>query len=242
VRPPPKSIVVVGVVLALGAVALIIGTGPLDVRVAPSTVSVARVAPTTSSTATVPPAPATTTTATTLPSNVGAPSTGEFTVVPGTGAAVGGGQLVRYRVEVETGLVLDPAAFAGLVDAALADRRSWPAAGDVTLQRVDGDADFVITLATPDTTDRLCLPLQTNGVFSCHNGGRVILNVNRWEMGSSEWPLPLAEYRAYMVNHEVGHALGHGHVNSPGEGEVAPVMMQQTKGLDGCLPNAWPYP
>jgi hypothetical protein len=226
-------------VLALAAVAVVTGVGPLDVRTAPSTVSVVRVAVASSTTSVATTSAPTTTTA---PSNIGAASTGEFAAAPGTSAVVGPGAPVRYRVEVETGLVLDPAAFAAVVDATLADPRSWPGAGDVAVQRVDSDADFVVILATPDTTDRLCRPLQTNGVFSCHSGGRVVLNVNRWETGSTEWPLPLAEYRAYMINHEVGHALGHGHVNCPGAGEVAPVMQQQTKALDGCLPNAWPYP
>jgi Protein of unknown function (DUF3152) len=225
--------------VCFGVIALVTGAGPSDVRVVTeaATTAAASTPPPTSTTTTT---PATTTTA--PPSNVGAPSTGEFLAVAGSGPAVGAGAPVRYRVEVETGLTLDPAAFAGAVEASLADPRSWTGAGDVSLQRVDGEADVVIMLATPATTDRLCLPLQTNSVFSCHNGGRVILNVERWEQGSAEWPLPISEYRAYMVNHEFGHALGHGHVGCPAAGAPAPVMMQQTKSLDGCLPNAWPYP
>ncbi len=189
-------------------------------------------------TATVASAPTTTT----EPSQSGVQPTGEFRVVPGTTAPVGTGRLVTYRVELETGLTLVDAVVAGIVDTTLAEPRSWTAPGDVQLQRVDGEADVVVRLATPPTVDRLCLPLRTNGVFSCHSNGSVNLNVVRWQEGSEEWPLPMTEYRAYMVNHEFGHVLGHGHVACPGVGAVAPVMMQQTKGLDGCLANAWPYP
>ena len=49
----------------------------------------------------------------------------------------------------------------------------------------------------------------------------------------------LTGYRTYVVNHEVGHSLGHGHAYCAGKGEVAPVM-QQTYGVKGC--SAWPWP
>ena len=51
-----------------------------------------------------------------------------------------------------------------------------------------------------------------------------------------------ADYRHYVVNHEVGHVFGNGHVDCPGAGQPAPVMVQQTLSLGGCVKNAWPFP
>ena len=170
--------------------------------------------------------------------------TDRFAAAPGRSPTVGTGPLRTYSVEVEEGIPIDPAAFAASVDATLADPRGWTAPGDVSLQRVGPDdrPGFRVRLATPGTVDAHCAPLQTNGIYSCRQGADVMINVRRWLQGAAESLLSLADYRHYVISHEVGHALGHGHVGCPGPGEVAPVMLQQTKGLDGCRPNPWPYP
>ena len=167
---------------------------------------------------------------------------GRLAVVPGGGEAVGSGPLRTYEVEVEGGLGVDVEEFARAVERTLADPRSWTAGGRRALQRVEGDADVRVALASPQTVDRLCAPLQTNGRYSCANGDRAVLNTVRWLEGADAYAGRLADYRHYLVNHEVGHVLGFGHGDCPAVGEVAPVMLQQTIGLQGCLPGPWPYP
>ena len=165
--------------------------------------------------------------------------------VPGTlaGAGAGAGASTSYVVEVEGGLGIDGAEFGRDIERVLSDPRSWGADGRPSLQRVDaGEPQFRVTLASPRTTDRLCAPLDTNGYFSCGNGGRAVLNAARWLQGAPSYAGALPAYREYLVNHEVGHVLGHGHEPCPGQGRPAPVMLQQTKGLAGCVRNPWPYP
>ncbi|MDR1118472.1 MAG: DUF3152 domain-containing protein, partial [Bifidobacteriaceae bacterium] len=77
-------------------------------------------------------------------------------------------------------------------------------------------------------------------------GRNIILNELRWEEGALPGVMdevPIREYRKMVTNHEVGHWLGHHqHSACPGEGELAPLMMQQSKSLDGCLFNPYPLP
>ena len=175
------------------------------------------------------------------PAPVVVSGSGRLQVVPGTSAPAGAGERTTYVVEVEGGLGVDPADFARQVERTLHDPRSWSATRQ--LQRVDGsDADLRIVLASPDLTDRLCAPLATDGYFSCANGAMAVLNVARWQRGAPSYAGHLEDYRSYVVNHEVGHTLGHGHAACPGQGQPAPVMLQQTKGLQGCTRSAWPYP
>ncbi len=169
--------------------------------------------------------------------------TGDLSVVEGESTAAGDGPLKRYLVEVEKGLPGEAEDFAAAVEEVLGDERGWIGDGDLSLQRVDsGPVDFRVTLAAPDTVDEMCHPLQTNGYVSCTMGGRAIINQNRWVSGVEHFEGDLETYRIYVVNHEVGHALGHGHVDCADPGEPAPVMQQQTFGLQGCAANGWVHP
>ena len=163
----------------------------------------------------------------------------------GRGEVIGStGPLIKYSVEVEAATGQHPEDVARLIEAVLGDHRSWAAAGDGRFQIVRPDrADERIYVATPATTDRLCLPFITGGRLSCNvRDTRIVFNVNRWLGAVSHWSASLADYRAYLINHEVGHSLDFRHVGCPGAGRLAPLMMQQTKSLGGCLPNPWPYP
>ena len=115
-------------------------------------------------------------------------------------------------------------------------------AGSLSFARTDGDGELRVLLASPATVDDLCAPLETEGQVSCGTYGRAVLNLRRWVLATQEYAADKAAYRQYLVNHEVGHALGHNHERCPGTGLPAPVMQQQTLGLDGCVQNSWPHP
>ena len=156
------------------------------------------------------------------------------------------GPVLRYRIAVEDGVDLDVEEFGSIVEEVLSDPRSWTASGMLRLQRVGsaGPYDFTVYLASPATSEQMCRAdgLFTDRYTNCRlHDGRVVLNTDRWLNAVVDYGAPLAEYRAYAVNHEVGHQLGYGHEACPGTGKPAPVMQQQTLGLAGCLPYGWPY-
>lgn len=165
-------------------------------------------------------------------------------VVAGKAAGREGGELVTYRIEIEDGLPLNPQVLAGNVHAILNDPRGW---GN-NFTRTDGPADVRIVFASPQLVDTLCAPLATHGHSSCRNGTTVALNAMRWVSGAGLWKQSnktLTDYHIYMINHEVGHFLGHGHVGCPSAGALAPVMKQQSAdgGTNGgCIPNGWVTP
>jgi hypothetical protein len=178
-----------------------------------------------------------------LSTTVATRGSGKLVVVPGRERARGRGTVVKVRVEVERGLPVEPKTFARFVLRTLNDRRSWGAGGRMTFARTDGDdQDVRVVLASPDTSAALCRPLVTKGVASCGLDGRAVLTVLRWVRTTPEFVKIRTTYRHYLVNHEVGHLLGHSHEPCPRRGAVAPIMQQQTYGLKGCRPNAWPYP
>jgi hypothetical protein len=167
---------------------------------------------------------------------------GVFVPVPVVFPATAAGRTVRYAVEIEQGIPINGRDFAIEVHATLTDPRGWQGVDHVAFQEVSSGADatIIVTLATPHTTDQLCAPLDTGGWLDCWSRGRAVINSDRWFVGSSNYGSDLADYRHELVNHEVGHGLGHGHRLCPAVGQPAPVMQQQTISLQGCRPNPWP--
>jgi hypothetical protein len=178
---------------------------------------------------------------------------GQFETVPGAAKAPGKGRKYRYRVDVEKGLGLDGALFAEAIQKTLNDDRSWAHDGAKTFERVStGTPDFVISLASPGTTATWCAKsgLDTSEEnVSCDSAAtqRVMINAYRWAQGAATYgPAKMLTYRQMLINHEVGHRLGHSHVSCATPGALAPVMQQQTKSLDiggiKCKANPWVFP
>jgi hypothetical protein len=180
-----------------------------------------------------------------------------FSAIPGTTPVVGSGPVKRYVIEAEDGISgVDVTAFAAAVVATLDDPRSWTGGPhNVSLQRVAtaAQADFRVSLTTSITVRPACgydLKVETSCWDDQHGPSRVYLNLARWVRGDASFGQDLSTYHLYMVNHEVGHALGHVHTFTCLPNGSAPVMMQQTltlkenqgAGPNICTPNAWPYP
>ncbi|HEY7222386.1 MAG TPA: DUF3152 domain-containing protein [Micromonosporaceae bacterium] len=163
------------------------------------------------------------------------------------------GPLRTFRIAVENNLSVSVTDFTAKVRTALFDPRSWAGNGDVHWHLVPGSSssNFTIYLASPSTAYTMCrsggLDIRRNGVpyTSCRVGAMVVINYNRYLHNASAFANAggsLTAYREMVINHEVGHYLGHGHLHCPGSGKLAPVMQQQTLDMQGCKPNPWPYP
>uniref|UniRef100_A0AB33JU22 DUF3152 domain-containing protein n=1 Tax=Kitasatospora sp. CMC57 TaxID=3231513 RepID=A0AB33JU22_9ACTN len=170
---------------------------------------------------------------------------GTFSTVQANGPVMGKGKTLRkFKVEVEDGIGIDAVTAAKQVQAILADPRSWTTDGKNSFQLVtSGSYDFTVRIASPETVDKICATagLDTGGEVNCNVDRQVMVNIKRWNTGSPKFSGPIEEYRALIINHEVGHRIGHNHEGCPGPGKPAPAMMQQIYGLEGCVSNAWPY-
>ena len=212
-----------------------------------------------------------------LPTGI-VPAGGPFTesgertwhIVPGTTPKIGEG-----TVEVENGI--DTTSFGGdegfarMVTETLDNPKSWTHNPQFAFQRIDASTpdlkpDFRVSLTSPMTVREGCgyeIQLESscyNPIYGPDAEPRVFINLARWVRGAVPFQGDIGSYRQYLINHEVGHAIGYTtHEPCERNGALAPIMMQQTFSTsdndasrfdpeyvkpDGktCRFNSWPYP
>jgi hypothetical protein len=147
---------------------------------------------------------------------------------------------VTYRVETRGALVVDRRVFRHRAAEMCRDPRGWSGAF-IRFVRVRTGGAFSVVLAASEVMPTFGPVCDT--YWSCRAGRYAVVNEDRWRFGT---PLfrrhggTMREYRAMVTNRETGHWLGLGHAGCPSGGSAAPVMVQQSMGLHGCEPNAWP--
>lgn len=144
---------------------------------------------------------------------------------------------ITYEVQTRGAVQGDVDTFRRIAQATFNDRRGWSLGGSLRFQEVSSGGSFTLWLAEPAALpgfSSVCSP-----EYSCRVGRDVVINDERWRLGTSTWP-DVREYRAYVLNHELGHWLGLGHTDCTGPGALAPVMQQQSISLGGCRTNTWP--
>ena len=147
---------------------------------------------------------------------------------------------VTYHVETRGRITTSLPDFRRLAQQTYDDPRGWRGKG-VRFVRVERRGSFTLVLAEASSVPGFSSGCSST--YSCRVGRYVIINQTRWNRATPPWNAgggSLRDYRHMVVNHETGHWLGYGHAGCPGRGKLAPVMMQQSKGLDGCRFNPWP--
>ena len=147
---------------------------------------------------------------------------------------------VTYDISYRGAVEADKTEFVDLVRETLSSPYGWARAG-VTFKEVSSGGRLHMVLATGDQV-RAAAPGGCSDTLSCTVKPYVLINDTRWRLATDSYNnagQSLKKYRQMVINHEVGHFLGHNHLTNCVNG-VAPVMLQQSTGLRGCTANEWP--
>ena len=126
-----------------------------------------------------------------------------------------------------------------VVKTVLNERSGWRSKGYRFSEAASyASPDFTITFWTDDHIVAR-FGRDFRGLSVCENQRHIYINLQNWRSGANAGFADVRQYRRYVVNHEVGHVLGYGHVDARHHcrnGGRASVMSQQTKGQFGCTP------
>lgn len=126
--------------------------------------------------------------------------------------------MVTYTISTKGATSSNLGEFSAQVAETLNDSRGWSQLG-VSFQQVASGGSFNLILS-----EAALLPTFSSGCsaeWSCRVGVSVIINDERWRGASTAWNAAggsTRDYRHMVINHEVGHWLGHGHLGCTGAG------------------------
>lgn len=149
---------------------------------------------------------------------------------------------ITYTVSSRGNLKSDVGLFGAFAAETFNDARGWKRAG-VDFREIKSDGRFNLIISEAKYLPEFSPICSVN--YSCRVGKNIIINDDRWTDATDLWNASggsLRDYRHMVINHEVGHFLGHID-NDPicdGIGHKAPLMQQQSMNLRGCLFNPWP--
>lgn len=167
-----------------------------------------------------------------------------------TATESGNGVITYTYCVASRGEVGDLTEFANMVFSTLNDPRGWPRAGVIFQENEGADPNtdpnacsMTLTLAAAD--QMTSFSTECSDEYSCRVGNDVIINIDRWNNATEGWLNAggtVERYRTMVINHEVGHRLGHldNELTCPAVNQPAPLMQQQSMDLLGCVPNEWP--
>ena len=163
------------------------------------------------------------------------------------GHMVDGMKVIYYKTMVWGDVASSFSEFKKNVADTLNDARGWVRAG-LRFVEVSQGQDVNVILSDPA---HLGITPGCSSELSCTTwANQVIINDVRWREGtepSRAAGMSTRDYQHMVVNHEMGHWLGHyAHIEGCTAengflGGPAPIMLQQSTGLRGCTSfNAWP--
>lgn len=130
----------------------------------------------------------------------------------------------------------------GKLAATYNDVRGWNNGGKIAFEHVASGCQYTVWISA--SSQMTSFGAICDDYYNCQVGTNVILNYDRWTSATDPWNKTggsLEDYRTLMIDHETGHRLGfYDNPTCPGAGQPAPVMMQQSINLKGCVFNIWP--
>ena len=130
----------------------------------------------------------------------------------------------------------------------ISNPNGWISKG-YTIVETNNEPDILVNFEERETMDKLFgNNLSLKGLSITDRGTKPIniyFHLDNWNNPPDTFIKKynrLDDYRAYLVQHEFGHALGYDHPNRPKNGEMKPckVMLQQTKYTEPyCTVNPW---